>query len=139
MPKLLSSRTPVVPAEKLSHTRYKYLSLGQAQPSLGVPKESGSILLGNVDGTTSWVKSTSIISNTKPTKNLIFVAKNGSDSNVGDIMSSPKQTIASAITSAVAGTTIYIFSGHYVELNPLHVPANVTIIDRKSTRLNSSH
>ena len=132
MPKLLSSRTPVVPAEKLTPARYKYLSLGQAQPSLGVPKYDGSVLLGNVDGTTNWVRTSSIVSNTQPTANVIFVAKNGNDSNLGSTMSTPKQTINSALIAATSGTTIYVFSGQYKEVNPLSIPDNVTIIAQET-------
>jgi hypothetical protein len=132
MPNLLSGRTKVVPATQLTINRYEYVSLGQAQPALGRPTVNNSILIGNVDGKTSWVPQSSLITNTIPTKNVIFVSKNGNDSNTGSSLASPKQTLLSALSVATAGTSIIVFAGVYIENNPLIIPENVSIIGYES-------
>lgn len=132
MPNLLSGRTKVVPSKQLNVTRYEYVSLGQAQPALGKPTVNNSILIGNVDGKTSWVPQSSLITNTIPTKNVIFVSKNGNDSNTGSSLASPKQTLLSALSIATSGTTIIVFAGVYIENNPLIIPENVSIVGYES-------
>lgn len=127
MPKLLSGRSPVTPSTQLTTTRYQYLSVATAQPSLGTPSINDSILIGHIDGTTSWLPQSAVVSTTLPTQNVIFVSKNGNDSNNGSSIGAPKQSIASAISVATAGTTIMVFSGTYSENNPLTIPADVTI------------
>ena len=128
MPNLLSGRKAVTPSTQLTTTRYQYVSLSQAQPSLGTPDINDSILIGHLDGTTSWLPQSTIVSSTNPTENVIFVAKNGNDSNPGTSISNPKQSITSAISVAIPGTTIVVFSGTYYENNPLFIPEDVTII-----------
>lgn len=128
MPNLLSGRQPVKPSAQLSTNRYKYVSLAEAQPSLGTPSVDNSILLGNVNGTTSWLPQSAIVSTTLPTQNVIFVSKNGNDSNSGSSIGAPKQSISSALSLATAGTTIVVFSGTYTENNPLKIPDNVSVI-----------
>lgn len=128
MPNLLSGRRPVVPAAELTESRYQYLSLGQAQPSLGVPTVEPSVLIGKLDGTTEWMPQTDIQSKILELQNVLFVAKNGSDLYSGKTITEPKPSIGSALNIASPGTTIIVFSGDYTELNPLEVPANVTII-----------
>ena len=138
MPSLLSGRKAVTPSTQLTVTRYQYVSLAQAQPSLGTPAINDSILIGHLDGTTSWLPQSAIISATNPTQNVIFVAKNGNDSNAGTSISTPKQSIASAISVAIPGTTIVVFSGVYSENNPLLIPENVTIIGQDNNVIVSS-
>ena len=128
MPNLLSGRQPVKSSAKLSTSRYQYVSLSEAQPSLGSPDSNGSILLGNVDGTTEWLPQSAIVSTTLPTENVIFVSKNGSDLYPGNSITAPKPSITSAINTATPGTTIMVFSGEYIENNPLVCPPDVTII-----------
>lgn len=132
MPKLLSGKTKVVDSTQLTINRYEYVSLAEAQPALGKPKTDQSILIGYLDGTTAWVSQNTLISNTLPTKNVIFIAKNGSDSNAGSSISAPKQSIASALSVATAGTTIVVFGGQYIENNPLIIPEDVSIIGYES-------
>ena len=59
--------------------------------------------------------------------NIVYVAKNGSDSNDGVHQLDPVLTLAHAITLASSGDTIHISPGTYVETFPLTVPVNVTI------------
>ena len=44
--KLLSGRAPVVPYDELSATRYEFLALGQAEPSLGAGNANAILTLG---------------------------------------------------------------------------------------------
>ena len=62
---------------------------------------------------------------------IVYVAKNGDDSNAGTL-SEPKLTIKAAVDSIVsAGTTdkvIRIAPGSYIENNPIILPNEVTVI-----------
>jgi hypothetical protein len=132
MPKLLSGNAKVVPASNLSTTRFTYVAPGQVQPALGKPAFDNSVLTANLNGTTSWVKQSDLMSGTVATKNVIYVSTDGSDSNLGTSLTKPKATISAALKSATAGMTIEIFSGVYSEINPLIVPDNVSIIGQAS-------
>lgn len=59
--------------------------------------------------------------------NIIYVAKNGSDSNSGKI-NSPFLTIAHAMSVATAGTSVHVAPGNYTEINPITIPAGVALI-----------
>lgn len=128
MPNLLSGKKPVSPASKLNASRYKYISLDQAQPALGLPANENSILIGKLDGTTTWIPQSEIQTDILPTENMLFVSKNGSDLYPGNSITAPKPSITSAINTATPGTTIMVFSGEYIENNPLVCPPDVTII-----------
>ena len=132
MPKLLSGKIKVTPADQLSPSRYKYIQLSQAQPALGKPAVANSILLAQLDGTTVWVPQSSLVTKITPTKNVIYVSKNGNDSNEGSSISSPKLSLRSALSAATDGTSIVVYSGDYLEVTPLIVPANVSIIGQES-------
>ena len=56
-----------------------------------------------------------------------FVAKNGSNSNVGDHPQGPFETIDYAVTQASTGDTIYVFPGVYEESCPITIPQGVTL------------
>jgi hypothetical protein len=60
--------------------------------------------------------------------NVYYVSKNGVDSNDGLSLSSPFLTIAQALSVATTGSTVFVKSGDYTELNPLTVPAGVSIV-----------
>lgn len=60
-------------------------------------------------------------------ENIIYVAKDGNDSNSGSL-TSPKLTIKSAAESATSNTVIRIAPGTYIENNPITLPDQVTII-----------
>jgi len=59
--------------------------------------------------------------------NIWYVAKGGSDTNVGDHPNGPFLTIGEAINNATTGDTILIYPGEYEEAIPLTVPTGVTI------------
>lgn len=63
-----------------------------------------------------------------PTTNVIYVSKDGNDSNNGGSLQNSKLTIKSALSSASAGTVIKISAGTYSEDNPLIIPPQVSIV-----------
>jgi hypothetical protein len=60
--------------------------------------------------------------------NVLYVSKDGNDSNSGNSLESAKLTIAGACAVATTGTTIFVKSGDYTEVNPVSVPAGVAIV-----------
>lgn len=60
--------------------------------------------------------------------NVLYVSKSGSDDNDGRSLDKSFATIAAALAIASSGTTIYVKSGDYTEVNPLVVPAGVAIV-----------
>lgn len=60
--------------------------------------------------------------------NVIYVAKNGNDTTGSGTLAEPYLTLRQACSVATTGTTIYLMSGDYTEVNPVSVPAGVTII-----------
>ena len=60
-------------------------------------------------------------------ENIIYVAKDGNDSNVGNL-TNPKLTIKSAISQAIAENVVKVAPGIYYEDNPISIPDQVSII-----------
>ena len=60
--------------------------------------------------------------------NILYVTKDGSDTNTGRKLGDAKATIAGAIAAAGAGTVIKISAGSYIENNPVIIPEQVSII-----------
>jgi hypothetical protein len=61
-------------------------------------------------------------------QNIIYVGKNGNDSNNGSI-NSPFLTIKAALTAASAGNiSVHVAPGTYTEINPITIPANVSLM-----------
>lgn len=60
--------------------------------------------------------------------NVLYVAKNGLDSNNGKSLANPFLTIKAALAVATAGTTVFVKSGDYTEVNPVTIPANVAVV-----------
>jgi hypothetical protein len=62
-------------------------------------------------------------------QNVLYVSKSGNDtSNDGKSLDRTFLTIAKALSIATSGTTIFVKSGDYTEVNPLQVPAGVSIV-----------
>ena len=60
--------------------------------------------------------------------NIIYVGKNGNDSNDGTI-NNPLLTIKAAMTAAAAGNfSVHVAPGTYTEDNPITIPANVALM-----------
>ena len=60
--------------------------------------------------------------------NVLYVSKNGNDSNPGTRLSEPKATIAGAVAAATEGTVIKVSAGTYIENNPITLPDQVSIV-----------
>jgi hypothetical protein len=61
-------------------------------------------------------------------QNVIYVGKNGSDSNNGSI-NNPFLTIKAALAAASAGNiAVHVAPGTYTEINPVTIPANVSLM-----------
>ena len=60
--------------------------------------------------------------------NILYVTKDGNDTNTGRKLGDAKATIAGAIAAAGAGTVIKVSAGSYVENNPVIIPEQVSII-----------
>jgi len=69
--------------------------------------------------------------------NVFYVAKDGDDSNNGTSIDNAKLTIKGAVGIATSGSTVKVFSGTYVEVNPIEVPANVSVVgdDQRSVNV----
>jgi hypothetical protein len=60
--------------------------------------------------------------------NVLYVAKDGNDSNNGTSIDNAKLTIAGAVGIAQSGTVIKVLSGNYVENNPIVLPAFTAVV-----------
>jgi hypothetical protein len=84
----------------------------------------------------STLSATTILANNSPVlteanstfDNVLYVAKNGNDSNDGRSLATPKLTIKAACEVATSRTAIKVASGIYTEDMPFEVPTNVAII-----------
>lgn len=61
-------------------------------------------------------------------QNVLYVSKSGNDSFDGRSLDRSFLTIRAALAVATSGTTIFVKSGEYTEVNPLVVPAGVSIV-----------
>ena len=60
--------------------------------------------------------------------NILYVTKDGSDTNTGRKLGDAKATIGAALTESTTGTVIKVSAGSYVENNPLIIPEQVSIV-----------
>jgi len=60
--------------------------------------------------------------------NILYVTKDGSDTNTGQKLGDAKATIAGAIAASSTGTVIRVSAGTYIENNPVVIPAQVSIV-----------
>ena len=60
--------------------------------------------------------------------NVLYVTKDGSDTNSGRKLGDAKATIGGAVSAATSGTVIRVAPGSYIEDNPITLPANVAIL-----------
>ena len=73
--------------------------------------------------------------------NVLYVAKDGVDTNNGTSIDNAFLTIKAAVGAAHSGTTVKILSGRYEEANPIEVPAFVSIVgdDQRSVTVTPSN
>jgi hypothetical protein len=60
--------------------------------------------------------------------NILYVTKDGSDTNTGRKLGDAKATIGAALTVATTGTVIRVAAGSYIENNPLVLLPQVSIV-----------
>lgn len=60
--------------------------------------------------------------------NILYVTPDGVDTNTGKKLGDAKRTIGAAVTEAREGTIIKVFSGSYIENNPIVLPKQVSIV-----------
>lgn len=116
-----SSEADKVPAPE--DLAYGELAINYADGKLYYKTATNSIAsFGDVTNTTELVAGDTEIDN------VLYVAKNGSDSNNGRSLSAPFLTIKAALAVATAKTTVFVKSGDYTEDNPVTIPANVSVV-----------
>lgn len=116
---------------------YQPLEFKDTTPS--VSKTTGAItisgglgVLGNIT-TTSVYTDNLFYGNGAPfipviagSANMIYVAKNGADTNNGTI-NAPFLTIKAALAAATTGQSVMVAPGAYIENNPITIPAKVSL------------
>jgi hypothetical protein len=60
--------------------------------------------------------------------NVIYVTKDGNDSNTGLKLGDAKATITGAVSISTAGSVIRVSAGTYIENNPIALPNQISII-----------
>jgi len=60
--------------------------------------------------------------------NILYVTKDGSDTNTGKKLGDAKATIKGAVAEAAEGTVIKVAAGNYIEDNPIELPPQVSIV-----------
>ena len=60
--------------------------------------------------------------------NILYVTKDGNDTNTGLKLGDAKRTIGAALTAATTGSVIKVSAGSYLENNPLIIPEQVSIV-----------
>ena len=72
--------------------------------------------------------------------NVLYVAKDGDDTNNGTSIDNAFLTISGAVGAASSGTTIKVLSGKYTESNPIEIPAFVSIVgdDQRTVQVSPS-
>ena len=60
--------------------------------------------------------------------NVLYVTKDGSDTNTGRKLGDAKATIGAALSESTTGTVIRVSAGSYIENNPLILPKQVSIV-----------
>ena len=60
--------------------------------------------------------------------NILYVTKDGSDTNTGRKLGDAKRTIKGAVAQSTAGTVIEVAAGSYIEDNPITLPDKVSVV-----------
>ena len=60
--------------------------------------------------------------------NILYVTKDGSDTNTGRKLGDAKRTIGAALTASTTGSVIKVSAGSYIENNPITIPEQVSIV-----------
>jgi hypothetical protein len=88
---------------------------------------TGNIYAGSIYAGNLYFGNSSPFISASPDTRVIYVTKNGNDSNTG-LFNTPKLTIKAALAAATAGTSVQVAPGVYTEANPITIPSNVSLI-----------
>ena len=111
--------------------------LTAGESSITIDGDNNQIVVGGEDNVTitasqvtigTGVTISSSASGINSAPNVIYVAKDGQDTNNGTSIDNAFLTISGAVGVAQSGTTIKVLSGKYAEANPIEVPAFVSIV-----------
>ena len=117
MSKILSGKVKKIPSTQVSADRYNFLSLGEAEPDLGVPVSNNYVLSSDTNGNRTWISVTAASGGSDSFKNI---AVSGQDTLVAD---STEDTL-----TLVAGTGIGISTNATTDTLSLrlNVPTSVS-------------
>ena len=111
--------------------------LTAGESSITIDGDNNQIVVGGEDNVTitasqvtigTGVTISSSASGINSAPNVIYVAKDGQDTNNGTSIDNAFLTISGAVGVAQSGTTVKVLSGKYAEANPIEVPAFVSIV-----------
>ena len=92
-----------------------------------VPVQAPSII--KAGGTSSqYLMADGSVSTDTASTNVLYVSKNGNDSNNGTTLNKSFLTIKAALSVATDGTTVFVKSGDYTEANPVTIPTGVSVV-----------
>jgi hypothetical protein len=104
--------------------------------SITIDGDNNTITVGNEDvvitnsavtiGSGVTISATASGINSAP--NVLYVAKDGIDTNNGTSIDNAFLTISAAVGAASSGTTVKVLSGKYAESNPISIPAFVSVV-----------
>lgn len=112
------------------HTQYVHTSTDRTITASHTITGGLKDRLGNLGSAGQFLSSTgSQIEWKYPTvTNVLYVSKDGNDSNAGTSLQNAKATIKSALASATEGTVVKVSAGNYIENNPITIPKQVSLI-----------
>lgn len=90
--------------------------------------DSRNIISAGVVTAISYSGSGSNLTGISSVTNILFVTKDGNDSNSGKTIKEAKATIKSAVAAASTGSVIKVSAGTYTEDNPITIPEQVSIV-----------
>ncbi len=70
--------------------------------------------------------------------NILYVTKDGSDTNTGQKLGDAKATISGAVAASSTGTVIRVSAGTYIENNPVVIPEQVSIVGEYERSISTS-
>ena len=108
------------------------LTVGRSSVTIDGESETVSVGIVTITNTTvnigENVTINAVASGINSAPNVLYVAKDGVDTNNGTSIDNAKLTISAAVGIAEPGTTIKVLSGNYTENNPIEIPAFVAIV-----------